>query len=229
MSLGIKQLMPDPWEGIETKYPVESKHSSKVRNFTNFGVFVELEEGIDGLIHISDLSWTKKVKHPAEFTKIGEAIEVVVLELDVDNRRLSLGHKQLSENPWDTYATIFAEGSIHEGEVSQVHDKGATVVFKTEGTEGYVPTRHMVKEDGSNVAKDEITDFKIIEFNKDSRRVVASATEIHKSINAEKEAGEKKQTAKVVKKIQTNVERSTLGDLDALSALKEKMEEDENK
>ncbi len=229
MSLGIKQNTPDPWTDITTKYPLESKHKGTVRNFTNFGVFVELEEGIDGLIHISDLSWTKKVKHPSEFTSIGAVLDVVVLEIDVDSRRLSLGHKQVTDNPFDTYATLLEEGSILEGKVVNIVDKGVEVLFENLGVEAFVPSRHMVKEDGSNVAKDEITDFKIIEFNKDSRRVVASATEIHKSINAEKEAGEKKQTAKVVKKIQTNVERSTLGDLDALSALKEKMEEDENK
>lgn len=224
MSLGIKQLTPDPWTDISTKYPIESKHTGTVRNFTNFGVFVELEEGIDGLIHISDLSWTKKVKHPAEFTKIGEAIEVVVLELDVDNRRLSLGHKQLSENPWDTYATIFAEGSVHEGEVSQVHDKGATVVFKTEGTEGYVPTRHMVKEDGSSVAKGDVVEFKVIEFSKESRRIVLSHTQVYKEMKADEASKQAKTTAKNVKKVQSKVEKSTLGDIGALADLKSRME-----
>ena len=224
MSLGIKQLTPDPWTDISTKYPIESKHTGTVRNFTNFGVFVELEEGIDGLIHISDLSWTKKVKHPAEFTKIGEAIEVVVLELDVDNRRLSLGHKQLSENPWDTYATIFAEGSIHEGEVSQVHDKGATVVFKTEGTEGYVPTRHMVKEDGNSVAKGDVVEFKVIEFSKESRRIVLSHTQVYKEMKADEASKQAKSTAKNVKKVQSKVEKSTLGDIGALADLKSRME-----
>lgn len=226
MSLGIKQLTPDPWTDISTKYPIASKHTGTVRNFTNFGVFVELEEGIDGLIHISDLSWTKKVKHPAEFTKIGEAIEVVVLELDVDNRRLSLGHKQLSENPWDTYATIFAEGSVHEGEVSQVHDKGATVVFKTEGTEGYVPTRHMVKEDGNSVVKGDVVEFKVIEFSKESRRIVLSHTQVYKEMKADENLKQAKSTAKNVKKVQSKVEKSTLGDIGALAELKSKMEEE---
>tara|TARA_R110002096_G_scaffold436050_1_gene666106 strand:+ start:43963 stop:45882 length:1920 start_codon:yes stop_codon:yes gene_type:complete len=229
MSLGIKQLTPDPWTDITTKYPVGSKHKGSVRNFTNFGVFVELEEGIDGLIHISDLSWTKKIKHPSEFTSVGAVLEVVVLEIDVESRRLSLGHKQVEDNPYDTYETLLEEGSVIEAKVVNIVDKGAEVLFENLGVEAFVPGRHMVKEDGSELKQDEIADFKIIEFNKDSRRVVASHTEIHKAINAEKNQAEKKQTNKAVKKIQTNVERSTLGDLDALSKLKEQMEEDEKK
>jgi small subunit ribosomal protein S1 len=227
MSLGIKQLSTDPWTDITTKYPSGSKHKGTVRNFTNFGVFVELEEGIDGLIHISDLSWTKKVKHPSEFTSIGAVLDVVVLDIDVENRRLSLGHKQVEENPFDTYETLLEEGSVLEGKVIEIVDKGAEIRFENLGVEAFVPGRHMVKEDGSNIEKGEVTDFKIIEFNKDNRRVVASKTEIHKAVKAEADQAEKKQTKKAVKQIQTNVERSTLGDLDALSALKEQMEKDE--
>ncbi len=227
MSLGIKQLTPDPWTDITTKYPVGSQHKGTVRNFTNFGVFVELEEGIDGLIHISDLSWTKKIKHPSEFTTVGAVLEVAVLEIDVENRRLSLGHKQVEDNPFDTYETLLEEGSVLEGKIATVVDKGAEVLFENLGIEAFVPGRHMVKEDGSELKEGEVADFKIIEFNKDNRRVVASHTEIHKAVKAEKVQKEKKQTQKVVKQIQTNVERSTLGDLDALSKLKEQMEEDE--
>lgn len=229
MSLGIKQLSPDPWTDITSKYPVGSQHKGTVRNFTNFGVFVELEEGIDGLIHISDLSWTKKIKHPSEFTSIGAVLEVVVLDIDVENRRLSLGHKQVEENPFDTYGTLLEEGSVLEGKVTEIVDKGAEVLFENLGVEAFVPGRHMEKEDGTKIEKGEITDFKIIEFNKDSRRVVASKTEIHKTVKAEKAAQEKKQAKQAVKKIQSNVERSTLGDLDALSDLKKQMEESEKK
>lgn len=227
MSLGIKQLSPDPWTDITSKYPGGSKHKGTVRNFTNFGVFVELEEGIDGLIHISDLSWTKKIKHPSEFTSIGAVLDVVVLDIDVENRRLSLGHKQVEDNPFDTYETLLEEGSVMEGKVIEIVDKGAEIRFENIGVEAFVPGRHMAKEDGSNIEKGEITDFKIIEFNKDNRRVVASKTEIHKSVKAEKDQADKKQTKQAVKKIQTNVERSTLGDLDALSDLKKQMEENE--
>lgn len=229
MSLGIKQLTTDPWTDITSKYPVGSQHKGTVRNFTNFGVFVELEEGIDGLIHISDLSWTKKIKHPSEFTSIGAVLEVVVLDIDVENRRLSLGHKQVEENPFETYATLLEEGSVLEGKVVELVEKGANVLFENLGIEAYVPTRHMAKEDGGTIQKDEIIDFKIIEFNKDSRRVVASHTEIHKALAADKAKVEQKKTKQAVKKIQTNVERSTLGDIDALSKLKEQMEEDEKK
>jgi small subunit ribosomal protein S1 len=227
MSLGIKQLTPDPWTDITTKYPVGSKHTGTVRNFTNFGVFVELEEGIDGLIHISDLSWTKKVKHPSEFTSVGAQMEVVVLDIDVENRRLSLGHKQIEDNPFETYATLLEEGSLIEGKVSQVVDKGCEIVFENLGIEAFVPKRHMQKEDGGTLAEGETTDFRIIEFNPDARRVVASHTEVHKQVNAEKEQKEKKQAKQAVKKIQTNVERSTLGDIEQLSKLREQMDEND--
>ena len=229
MSLGIKQLSPDPWTDIMAKYPVGSKHKGTVRNFTNFGVFVELEEGIDGLIHISDLSWTKKIKHPSEFTSIGSVLDVVVLDIDVENRRLSLGHKQVEENPFDTYGTLLEEGSVMEGKVTEIVEKGANVLFENIGVEAFVPGRHMEKEDGSKIAEGDVADFKIIEFNKDARRVVASHTEIHKAVKAEKVEKERKQTKQAVKTINTSQERSTLGDLDALSALKKQMEENEGK
>ena len=223
MSLGLKQLTTDPWADITEKYPAKSKHTGIVRNFTNFGVFVELEEGVDGLVHISDLSWTKKVKHPSEFTSIGANLDIVVLELDTENRRLSLGHKQVEDNPWDTYETIFAEGSEHEGEVSEVLDKGATVLFKTEGVEGFVPGRHSEKEDGTKIAKGETVKFRVIEFNKGSRKIVLSHTVLFK----EALAAEKKTTSKNVKAVQSKVEKSTLGDIDALAALKNKLEKGE--
>lgn len=227
MSLGIKQLSTDPWTDITTKYPVGSKHEGAVRNFTNFGVFVELEEGIDGLIHISDLSWTKKIKHPSEFTSVGAKLEVVVLDIDVENRRLSLGHKQVEDNPFETYATLLEEGSVIEGKVLRKVDKGAEIVFENLGVEAFVPSRHMVKEDGSEIAADEKIDFKIIEFNADARRVVASHTELHKQVKADKQKADRAQAQKAVKVINSNVERSTLGDLDALSKLKEQMEDEE--
>lgn len=227
MSLGIKQLSTDPWTDITTKYPVGSKHEGAVRNFTNFGVFVELEEGIDGLIHISDLSWTKKIKHPSEFTSVGAKLDVVVLDIDVENRRLSLGHKQVEDNPFDTYATLLEEGSVIEGKVLRKVDKGAEVVFENLGVEAFVPSRHMIKEDGTELAVDEHIDFKIIEFNPEARRVVASHAELHKQVKAEKQKADRAQAQKAVKVINSNVERSTLGDLDALSKLKEQMEDDE--
>jgi len=227
MSLGIKQLSTDPWTDITTKYPVGSKHQGTVRNFTNFGVFVELEEGIDGLIHISDLSWTKKVKHPSEFTSVGASLEVVVLDIDVENRRLSLGHKQVEDNPFETYATLLEEGSVIEGKVLRKVEKGAEIVFENLGVEAFVPSRHMVKEDGSELAADERIDFRIIEFNPDARRVVASHTELHKQVKADKQKADRAKAQKAVKVINSNVERSTLGDLDALSKLKEQMEDDE--
>lgn len=227
MSLGIKQLSTDPWTDITTKYPVGSKHEGAVRNFTNFGVFVELEEGIDGLIHISDLSWTKKIKHPSEFTSVGAKLEVVVLDIDVENRRLSLGHKQVEDNPFETYATLLEEGSVIEGKVLRKVDKGAEIVFENLGVEAFVPSRHMVKEDGSEIAPEEKIDFRIIEFNPDARRVVASHTELHKQVKADKQKADKAKAKKAVKVINSNVERSTLGDLDALSKLKEQMEDDE--
>lgn len=224
MSLGLKQLTLDPWADITAKYPAKSKHKGIVRNFTNFGVFVELEEGVDGLVHISDLSWTKKVKHPSEFTSIGAELEVVVLELDTENRRLSLGHKQVEDNPWDTYETIFAEGSEHEGEVINVHDKGSTVLFKAEGVEGFVPGRHSEKEDGSKLTKGEMEQFRVIEFNKGSRKIVLSHTILFKENLAAEKAAEKKSTAKSMKAVQSKVEKSTLGDIDALAELKDKLE-----
>ena len=223
MSLGLKQLTTDPWADISEKYPAKSKHTGIVRNFTNFGVFVELEEGVDGLVHISDLSWTKKVKHPSEFTSIGANLDIVVLDLDTENRRLSLGHKQVEENPWDTYETIFAEGSEHEGEVTEVHDKGTTVLFKTEGVEGFVPGRHSEKEDGTKLANGDVVKFRVIEFNKGSRKIVLSHTIFFK----ENLAAEKKTTSKNVKNIQSKVEKTTLGDIDALAALKSKLEKGE--
>ncbi len=235
MSLGIKQLTPDPWEKAAERYPIGSKHKAAVKNMTNFGVFVEIEEGIDGLIHISDLSWSKKVNHPNEFTKAGEELDVVVLELDVDNRKLSLGHKQLEENPWDTFETIFTLDSIHEGTVTKVTDKGALVALPY-GVEGFVPTKHLNKEDGTVLKNDEASEFKIIEFNKDSKRIVVSHARIWEEVTAEAVAEEratKKKEASAasnaVKKVKESVEKSTLGDLDVLAQLKDKMEGDAKK
>ena len=236
ISLGIKQLMPDPWGQITEKYPVGSQHKSKVRNFTNFGVFVELEEGIDGLIHISDLSWSKKIKHPAEFTKIGEELEVVVLEVDAENRRLSLGHKQLENNPWETYESIFTLGSLHDGVVGKVTDKGASVVFTTYGVEAFSPYRQLMKEDGTPAREGESLSFRIIEFNKENKRIVASHTRINEEKNrAARDAEHAEQTkemettAKVVKKLKDSSEKSTLGDIEALATLKNEMEADAKK
>jgi small subunit ribosomal protein S1 len=229
MSLGMKQLTPDPWTDITSKYPQGSKHKGTVRNFTNFGIFVELEEGIDGLIHISDLSWTKKIKHPSEFTSVGSLMEVVVLEIDTDNRKLSLGHKQVTDNPWDTYATLMEEGSILEGKVNEIVDRGATVTFENIGVEAFIPGRHMGKEDGSQLKAGEVADFKVIEFNKEGRRVVVSHSQVHGDVQKESEEKEAKETGKNVKKIQANVERSTLGDIEALSQLKADMQADEDK
>ncbi|RNL75564.1 30S ribosomal protein S1 [Sinomicrobium pectinilyticum] len=217
MSLGIKQLTPDPWTDITSKYPVGSKHEGIVRNFTNFGVFVELEEGIDGLIYISDLSWTKKIKHPSEFVSVGDKLEVEVLELDVEGRKLSLGHKQTTENPWDKYETEFGVGTVHTTEVSEIVDKGATINLN-EDIVAFVPSRHLEKEDGKKLKKGETAQFKVIEFNKEFKRVVASHTAIFKE---QEEKNVKSAT-------NTNVEKTTLGDLDALAELKEKMDK-ENK
>lgn len=235
MSLGIKQLMPDPWVGIQDKYPVGSKHKGIVRNFTNFGVFVELEEGIDGLIHISDLSWSKKIKHPSEFTKIGETLDVVVLDLDLENRRISLGHKQLEENPWDVFETIFTEGSVHEATITSMTDKGAIIALPY-GVEGFVPTKHLVKADGKTAQVDETLEFKIIEFNKENKKIVASHSRIHEELKeAEKQAekAEKKEKAaaekKAVKNIKDSIEKTTLGDIDELAKLKETLNEAEKK
>ncbi|MFY7991155.1 MAG: 30S ribosomal protein S1 [Fluviicola sp.] len=237
MSLGIKQLMPDPWAEIEAKYAAGTKHKAKVRNFTNFGVFVELEEGVDGLIHISDLSWQKKIKHPSEFCKVGDEMEVVVLEIDRENRRISLGHKQLEENPWDVFETIFGEGSVHQGTIVETKDK-AGVVALPYGVEGICPSKHLRKEDGSNAKVEETLDFKVIEFNKDSKKIVVSHTRTFEDGVDEKPAakGGKKaatgggagsSTSQAVKAINQSNEKSTLGDLDALAALKEKMEGNE--
>lgn len=234
MSLGIKQLKEDPWANIETKYAVGSRHKARVRNFTNFGVFVEIEEGVDGLIHISDLSWTKKIKHPSEFTQLGTTIEVVVLEIDKDNRRLSLGHKQLEENPWDVFENIFMVDSIHEGTIIDVMDKGA-VVSLPYGVEGFATPKHLVKEDGTTALVDEKIAFKVIEFNKDSKRIILSHSRIHEDDAkggdaaakpaAKKAAGTKKTTKKEeVETTTPKMEKTTLGDIDALAALKEQLE-----
>ena len=231
MSLGIKQLKSDPWETIEEKYPIGSKHTAKVRNFTNFGVFVEIEEGVDGLIHISDLSWTKKVKHPSEFTQIGADIDVQVLEIDKENRRLSLGHKQLEENPWDVFETVFTVGSVHEGTIIEMLDKGAVVALPY-GVEGFATPKHLIKEDGSQAQLDEKLEFKVIEFNKDAKRIILSHSRIFEDAakaeeRAEKKAATKKSTGKredVAPAIQNQAASTTLGDIDALAALKEQME-----
>ena len=219
ISLGIKQLTPDPWADIQTKYPVGSQHVGTVRNFTNFGVFVELEEGIDGLIYISDLSWTKKIKHPSEFCAVGDKLDVVVLELDTEARRLSLGHKQLTENPWDKFETKYAEGTVHSGKATDVFDKGAQVQFEDAEVEAFAPSRLLEKEDGSKIKKGETADFKVIEFNKEFKRVVVSHTGIFRD-EEKKAAKESKPAAS-----SSNEEKSTLGDIDALAELKKRMEE----
>lgn len=222
ISLGIKQLSKDPWENIEAKYPVGSQHVGTVRNFTNFGVFVELEEGIDGLIYISDLSWTKKIKHPSEFCAVGDKLNVVVLELDIQARRLSLGHKQLTENPWDKFETKYAEGTIHAGKAVEVHDKGASVQFEDAEVEAFCPSRLLEKEDGSKIKKGEDAQFKVIEFNKEFKRVVVSHTGIFRD---EEKKNVKESSSRNVSSSSNNEERSTLGDIDALAELKRKMEE----
>jgi small subunit ribosomal protein S1 len=233
MSLGIKQLVPDPWSDIVNKYPINSKHQAVVRNFTNFGIFVELEEGVDGLIHISDLSWSKKIKHPAEFTKIGETLEVIVLELDTDNRRLSLGHKQLEENPWDVFETVFTVDSVHKGTVMSAMDKGAIITLPY-GVEGFAPLRHMHKDDNSLAKVDETLDFKVIEFSKENKKIIVSHTKTFQDrLNQQKdevkqeEVRQEQTTSKAVKKIKDNLEITTLGDLSVLADLKEEMIEGE--
>ncbi|MGM0667525.1 MAG: 30S ribosomal protein S1 [Bacteroidota bacterium] len=232
MSLGIKQLKPDPWENIEERYAVGSQHTARVRNFTNFGVFVEIEEGVDGLIHISDLSWTKKIKHPAEFTSIDSEIEVIVLEIDKENRRLSLGHKQLEENPWDVFEDVFEVDTIHEGTIIDVFDKGAVVALPY-GVEGFVTPRHLVKEDGTSGKIDEKLQFKVIEFNKNAKKIILSHSRIFEDEKRASEQGAKKSdaaaTRKATRKIKANLEKTTLGDISDLAALKEEMEEKENK
>ena len=242
MSLGIKQLKTDPWTGIEEKYPVGSKHVARVRNFTTFGVFVEIEEGVDGLVHISDLSWTKKVKHPSEFTAIGADLEVMVLEIDKDNRRLSLGHKQLEENPWDVFETLFGVGSVHEGTIIEVMDKGAVIALPY-GVEGFATPKHLVKEDGSQAKLDEKLEFKVIEFNKDAKRIILSHSRIFEDASKAEERAEKKAQRKAQQatpgngnaghntnrrdentaSAQNQTASTTLGDIDALAALKEKL------
>ena len=233
MSLGIKQLKEDPWEAIDVKYPVGSKHTAKVRNFTNFGVFVELEEGVDGLIHISDLSWTKKVKHPSEFTKVGEAIDVVVLDIDKENRRLSLGHKQLEDNPWDAFEDKYAVGSVHEGKIIEVLEKGAVVQLE-ENVEGFATPKHLVKEDNTQAQLNEVLPFKVIEFNKESKRIILSHSRTFEDVQREEKRAARKATAtpRAAKKDDTpkieNVAASTsLGDLDVLAQLKAQMEKGE--
>ena len=228
MSLGMKQLMPDPWEKIADKYPSSSKHTAKVRNFTNFGVFVELEEGVDGLIHISDLSWSKKVKHPSEFCQIGDELEVVVLELDKDARRLSLGHKQLEENPWDVFETVFSEGSVHQGTVTKIQDKSATIGLPY-GVEGYTPIKHIKKADGTQASEEEVLDFVVLEFNKEGKKIFVSHTrtfEEGEDIPKKKKSKPAASTGgnKAVKEANAKVEKTTLGDIDALAALKNQLE-----
>ena len=233
MSLGIKQLKDDPWKDIEVKYPVGSHHHAKVRNFTNFGVFVELEEGVDGLIHISDLSWTKKVKHPSEFTQIGAEIQVVVLEIDKDNRRLSLGHKQLEENPWDVFENTFTEGSVHEGTITELMDKGAVVQLEY-GVEGFATPKHLVKEDGSHAKEGEKLPFKVIEFNKDSKRIILSHSRTFEDAQrggeapaAPRKARSNKSKNSDIPSIQNQAATTSLGENNALAALKAKMEKGE--
>ncbi|MCH5231420.1 MAG: 30S ribosomal protein S1 [Muribaculaceae bacterium] len=234
MSLGIKQLKNDPWENIDTKYSIGSRHTAKVRNFTNFGVFVEIEEGVDGLIHISDLSWTKKIKHPSEFTQIGNEIEVQVLEIDKDNRRLSLGHKQLEENPWDVFETIFTVGSVHEGTITEMMDKGAVIALEY-GVEGFATPKHLVKEDGSQAKLDEKLKFKVLEFNKDSKRIILSHSRIAEDATKSEAKAQKPAAAKKSRKeeeqpqLTQNVEKTTLGDLGALQALKEQLQKEGKK
>ena len=230
MSLGIKQLHPDPWEKIESIYAVGSKHTAKVRNFTNFGVFVEIVEGVDGLIHISDLSWTKKIKHPSEFTSIGAEIEVVVLDIDKENRRLSLGHKQLEENPWDVFETIFLVESIHEGTIVELFDKGAVIALPY-GVEGFATPRHLTKEDGTNVKVEEKLPFKVIEFSKSAKRIILSHSRVWEDVKRAEEKDSKKsnaqQAAKAMKSVNDSVEKTTLGDISDLAALKTQMEKEE--
>ncbi|MEI6508210.1 MAG: 30S ribosomal protein S1 [Bacteroidota bacterium] len=233
MSLGIKQLKADPWTNIVEKYPIGSKHKGIVRNMTNYGLFVELEEGVDGLVHVSDLSWTKKIKHPNEFVKKDSELEVIVLEVDLENRRLSLGHKQLDENPWDTFETIFTPGSIHEGTVMKIEDKSAIIALSY-GVEGYAPVKQLYKEDKKTGKEDEVMQFKVTEFNKENRRIVLSHTSVWKADNEEKKVvdekkkdAEKDKVSKATKKLNDSNEKSTFGDIDALTQLKTQMEKGE--
>ncbi len=230
MSLGIKQLKPDPWENIDKKYSINSRHKARVRNFTNFGVFVEIEEGVDGLIHISDLSWTKKIKHPAEFTSIDAEIDVVVLEIDKENRRLSLGHKQLEENPWDVFEDLFTVDSIHEGTVIEVFDKGAIIALPY-GVEGFATPKHLVKEDGSQAVVEDKLNFKVIEFNKSAKKIIVSHSRIfedeRKGSDTSARRSEADNTKKAARKLKASLEKTTLGDITGLQALKDEMEEKE--
>jgi small subunit ribosomal protein S1 len=232
MSLGIKQLKSDPWENIDKKYSLNSRHKARVRNFTNFGVFVEIEEGVDGLIHISDLSWTKKIKHPAEFTSIDAEIDVVVLEIDKENRRLSLGHKQLEENPWDVFEDLFTVDSIHEGTVIEVFDKGAIIALPY-GVEGFATPKHLVKEDGTSAVVDDKLNFKVIEFNQGSKKIIVSHSRVFedekKSTETAAKRSETETAKKATRKLKSSLEKTTLGDISELAALKEEMEEKESK
>ena len=225
MSLGVKQLTEDPWVIIDKKYSVGSRHAVKVRNFTNFGIFVELEEGIDGLVHISDLSWTKKIKHPAEFTKVGESIDVIVLEIDVDNRRISLGHKQTEVDPWDNYETTYIVGNDFDGTVTEIFAKGAIITLGDDDVEAFSPLRYLEKEDDSKLTVGESSTFRVLEFSKENRRILVSHTSTFKDEEIKNKKKEKSTTAKVVKKIQETQQKSTLGDLDSLSSLKDNLEE----
>lgn len=230
MSLGMKQLTPDPWNMIMEKYAKGTRHTGTVRNFTNFGVFVELEEGVDGLVHISDLSWSKKIKHPSEFCKINDKMEVVVLEIDGENRRLSLGHKQLEDNPWDVFETVFTIDSVHKGTVLNVNEKGATIGL-TYGVEGFCPARHLAKADGTSAKAEEVLDFKVIEFSKEAKRIVVSHARLHEDVKDEARKVERTakkvesdESKKAVKKVKDSQEKTTLGDISALSDLKDKMD-----
>ena len=226
MSLGIKQMQVDPWSVITKKFPVDSKHNVKVINFTNFGIFVELDEGIDGLVHISDLSWTKKIKHPAEFTSVGEMLDVVVLEIDIENRRISLGHKQLQDNPWDTYETIFLEGNIYKGKITEMFDKGALVALEHD-VEAFAPKRYLEKENGASAGVGEELDFKVLEFSKENKKILLSHTSTFKEEEEKEKKKAVKSTKKVVEKIQDTQQKSTLGDLDALSDIKDDIDKKE--
>ena len=226
MSLGIKQMQEDPWSVITKKFPVDSKHNVKVINFTNFGIFVELDEGIDGLVHISDLSWTKKIKHPAEFTSVGEMLDVVVLEIDIENRRISLGHKQLEDNPWDTYETLFIEGNSYKGKIIEMFDKGALIALEHD-VEAFAPKRHLEKEGGSSAGVGEELDFKVLEFSKENKKILVSHTDTFKQADKKAKKSSAKKTKKLVEEIQETQQKSTLGDLDVLSSLKEDIDKKE--
>ena len=230
MSLGIKQLTPDPWENIETKYAIDSKHTATVRNFTNFGIFVELDEGIDGLVHISDLSWTKKIKHPAEFTSIGDSIEIVVLEVDKENRRLSLGHKQIEENPWDVFEDLFAVGNIHEGTIIELTEKGA-VVSLPYGVEGFATPKHLVREDGTSPKLDDKLQFKVIDFSKEGKKIIVSHSRVFEDERKDENGNKPSKSGSKSKKKSNNIklEKTTLGDVSALADLKSQMESDNKK